>query len=158
MESKNVSSLLRTFSQAADRLNAESDSANATISAIEQQLIEASVGIEVWLRRALLSNDAQGSTRGETIQTTNWLGFAKVDGEWCLATKPMRFVSGFFQGDESCPYQNEYADGDPVRLLRSSRQLRVAALEVLPDLIELLTEEAERYTHTIKDAKHLVQA
>lgn len=156
MAPKDVTSLLRTFSNAANRLNAESDSANAIISAIERQLVQANVGIEVWLRRALLSTDAEGSTGGETVHTTNWLGFAKVDGEWCLATKPMRFVSGFFQGDTSCPYQNEYAAGDHIRLLRSSRQLRVAALDALPDLIELLTEEAERYTQTINDAKQLV--
>jgi hypothetical protein len=156
MVSKDIPSLLRGFSRAATRLNAESDSANATLSAIEEELVEANVGIEVWLRRGLLSTDAERSTAGETIQTAHWLGFAKVEGEWCLAIKLMRFVSGFFEGDSSCPYQDEFGAGDPVRLLRSSRQLRIAALEVLPELIELLTAEAQRCAQTITDAKQLL--
>ncbi len=155
MASKDVASMLRRFSSAATRLNADSDSANATISAIEKHLVDENVGLEVWLPQVVTSADPEGSTLEKTWAATR-LGFTKLDGEWQLAVKPVRFVTGFFEGDTSCPYQEEFVAGDPVPLLKSSREIRIRALKLLPDLIEQLTEEAERCSDTIGEAKRLL--
>lgn len=156
MVSKDVSSLLRNFQSAATRLNAESDSVNETITSIEQRLVDANVGVEVWLQHALLPTDSEEVAYRETSRTIQWLGFAKLDGKWCIAVKSMRILDGFFEGDTSSPFRNILAAGDPVRLLSSSRQLRIAALQLLPDLIELLTEEAERCRRAISEASQLL--
>jgi hypothetical protein len=155
MAVKDVSSMLRKFSSAATRLNAESDSVNITIAGIETQLVDANVGLEVWLRQVVTSTDAKGNAHGKSWTATR-LGFAKIGNEWCLAVKPVRFDAGFFEGDTSCPYQEEYADGEPMRLLKASRQIRIRALELLPELVEQLTLEASRCAEMISNAtKHL---
>ena len=44
-------------------------------------------------------------------------------------------VEGFFEGDTSCPYRNEYSSGDRTPLLRASRAVRIEALKHLPELL-----------------------
>jgi hypothetical protein len=149
-------SLLAKLDENAARLNAASDSLNLILTTVEQRLAQANVGVEVWLRQALASTEAEGSTGGETTWTAQFLGFAKVNGQWTLAIKSTRFVSGFFEGDTSCPYRNGYKDGEPIRLAKASRELRIQALEHVPALIELLSQEANRCIETIDNAKRLV--
>jgi hypothetical protein len=155
MAEASLATLISKFTDTAGRLNTASDSVNSVLRTVEDRLVQANGGVEAWLRSALTSTDAEGSTRGETVWISTFLGFAKLDSEWGLAVKLIRFVSGFFEGDTSCPYQNEYKAGEPVRLLKSSREIRIAALEKLPELIELLTAEADRCISTIEHAKTL---
>jgi hypothetical protein len=155
MAEANLSNLLSGLTSAAERLNRASDSVNAVISTVEAQLVTANVGIEVWLWEALGSTDAVEPTRGEMSWIAQLLGFAKVNGNWCLAVKSTRFVSGFFEGDTSCPYQNEYLEASPSPLLQAPRAIRIAALDHLPKLVELLTAEATRYTESIERARAL---
>jgi len=147
---------LSELERKAQRLNQASDSLNLILSQVEERLVHANVGVEVWLRKALASTDSEGSTHGETTWSSQFLGFAKLNGRWCLAIKPTRFASGFFEGDTNSPYQNEYSDGAPIPLSKASRDLRIAAVEVLPDLINLLAEETDRCVRTIERASDLV--
>ena len=116
MAGNDVSSALRRFTDAANRLNTESDSVNETLAGIEAQLVDANVGLEVWLRQPLTSTDPTGDAYDRSWTATR-LGFAKIGGEWCLAVKPTRFDAGFFEGDSACPYEEEYADGEPTRFV-----------------------------------------
>lgn len=149
------SALLSQFTETAGRLNSASDSLNSILSTIEKRLVEANVGVETWLSSDLVQSDSEGSSGGETTWTSQVLGFAKIEGEWGLAVKPVKHVSGFFQGDDNCPYGMRYKDGEPVRLLKASREIRIKALEAAPQLIKQLTEEADRYIQTIEQAKSL---
>lgn|SRR5262245_1061994 len=149
-----LASVLGSFEAAASRLNEESNSVNTLLAKIEGQLVSANAGIETWLTgQPLSSSDASGSTEGETAWTEQCLGFAKLNGKWCLAVKSIRVVSGFFEGDTNCPYTNKYVNNSPVPLAQAPRALRIAALELLPELIKQLTEETESATAQIRDSK-----
>ena len=63
------------------------------------------------------------------------MGFSRINGNWVLAIKSIRHVSGFYQGDTDCPFTNEYVDNDPEPLLETSRELRLTALKVLPEFL-----------------------
>ena len=149
--------LLSRFATSAERLNKASDAVNLILAKVEKRLAERNAGVEYWLRHALNSSDAEGSTRGETSWTAKVLGFAKVNGTWCLAAKPVRYVSGFFEGDTSCPYQNEYKAGEPIPLLKAPRDIRISALSLLPNLVQEMTEAAEACVKTIDEAKQFAQ-
>lgn len=159
MAGSDFSSALDRFTSASARLNAESDSVNAIILDVEQRLVAANPGAECWLDSALTASDHERSARGETTWTVHLLGFSKVDGEWCIAVKPRTYVTGFFEGDTACPYRDEFVAGDTVPLLNASRDLRIAALSLLPELIESLAEIVEHYNRTISETKgRLVRA
>lgn len=155
MTHNEIAAVMAEFSKVAAQLNQESDAVNSILASVERQLIDANVGIEVWLR-ALDSTDPE-QLRGERVWVAQILGFAKIQNEWCLAVKPMRYATGFFEGDTSCPYQEEHSAGEPLRLLSASRDLRIKALRHLPELIAKLSEEAQAYIDTINDAKLMVR-
>jgi hypothetical protein len=156
MDVANLTVLLSRLSEAAGRLNRASDSINQRIANVEARLVEANIGIDAWLQHPLASSEIARSIHGDDSWSSQFLGYTKVDGEWCLAVKVSRFEHGHFQGDSSARYQNEYKEADPVRLARAPRDIRIAALEQIPELVQLLTEEADRRAETIEKAKTLM--
>jgi len=142
----------------AARLNDASDNANRVLASVETRLVNLNIGLEVWYAPAIDSADSEGDlgpykTSSRVIQV---LGFARVDGKWCLAVKPIRVVSGFFQGDMDCPFENQYAAGPPSPLLKSSRGLRLAALRAMPKLLAQLNEQMASTIHDLEDAANPV--
>ena len=84
----------------ATRLNEASDHANRVLTALEQRLVNLNIGLEVWYPKPLDTTVSEGDfgpheTSSRVIQV---VGLARVDGKWCLAVKPIRVVSGFYQG------------------------------------------------------------
>jgi hypothetical protein len=152
-----LSQSLAVFESAAQRLNQASDSLNDILSTMEKRLATANAGIEAWGGRALTSSDAEGSVRGQTEWVEQRLGFAKLNGKWCLAVKGLRIVTGFFEGDTSMPYQNEYVADEPSPLLNAARDVRIAALRELPNLIAALTDRARAAAETIDEAANGVR-
>ena len=144
------------LTKAAAQLNKESDALNATLRSVETQIVESQVGLEVWMEKCLSSQEEE-RRGGENGWTSQFLGFARVDDDWCLAIKTRRYETGFFQGDTSAPYQDQSAVGKPVRLDQSARQLRIAALTQLPDLLEAIAEEAAASAEIINEAKALAE-
>ena len=120
-------------------------------------MVAANVGVEVWLQRSLIQTDAVDSTPpGEAVWIAQRLGYANVNGKWGLAVKAMRIHSGCFEGDTSCPYENEYVQNEPIPLAQASREARLAALQRLPDLIEALEDKAKEALKTIAAVTKLV--
>jgi hypothetical protein len=150
MAEADLTNLLPGLTNAAERLNRASDTANAIISSVEARLVSANIGIEVWLSDALNSTDTVEPNPGEMSWISQFLGFAKVNGSWCLAVKSTRFVSGFFEGNTACPYQQEFLAAAPTPLSQAPRAVRIAALEYLPKLVERLIAEATRYAESIE--------
>jgi hypothetical protein len=151
-----VVSKMTELKERAARLNAATDEINALLAGVEQQIVDTKIGIEVWLPNALSASDETGSTGGETQQVIERLGYAKVGGSWCLATKKVSVVSGYFEGDPSCPYTNEYVSSEPEPLKRSSRDTRIKALELLPALLDRLAERADESLRVIESAKEVL--
>jgi hypothetical protein len=146
--------LFARLEERAAQLNAASESVNAIIGVVEARLRNANVGLEVWLDRTLSADDVE-SAPGTQACVIQRLGYARLEGEWCLAVKPVRVENGFFEGDTSAPYHNEDWAGEAVRLSKTARSIRIAALAALPALLERIIDEAEACVGTIQEAKRL---
>ena len=155
MATANVDRALEALESHAGRLNRVSDEANEKLVEIENRIVKMNIGMEYWYSPAVKRDDATGtfSREGTSEELIQVLGFARVAGRWCLAIKPIRLVKGYFQGDENCPFEDQYAGGDIVPLLKTSRDLRVAALLVLEDFLARFTEHVVSATEAIKKAK-----
>jgi hypothetical protein len=157
MSDNSVSSLLSRIDAASSKLNTASDQANAVLKMVQEHLVSSQFGIEVWWFDRPIEDSVDEGHLGPFDQRTSHakiLGFAKVDREWCLAVKPIKFVSGFYEGEMDCPYTNTLADGADVSLLKSSRDLRIAAAKVLPDFLEFVVgavaQTAEQVDESIR--------
>ena len=153
--SDEFASKLAALDTTAARLNKASNSINDSILTVENFVAGLGVGLEVWLRTAVTKGDAEGSPRGESVWSEQRLGYSRLNGKWCLALKWFRVHTGFFEGDTNCPYQNEYSDGEAIPLTQASREARIAALGLLPDLVSELNAAAETALEKIEKANQL---
>ncbi|ROZ61491.1 hypothetical protein [Ramlibacter sp. WS9] len=154
-----IQSLFPSLEAKAARLHTASDSANELLSSIESRLIQLNLGVEVWFSRPIDSTDQEGDigpneTSSHVVQI---LGFAKAEGKWSLAVKPMRAVSGFFQGDMDCPFVNHYADGPVTPLLKASRALRISAMTVMPEFLVEIEKRVDELVDSLDGAASKIQ-
>lgn len=153
MSSLDLSRIFEELESSANELNAASEIVNETLSNVEQKLRRLNFGFEVWLERPLHQSDSTGGI-GLHEKSTDFidiLGFAPVDGKWSLAVKRIKRVSGFYQGDEACPYTNEYADAAPALVINQSRNIRMSAHELLPDFLVLVLERIREKKQKISE-------
>jgi hypothetical protein len=137
-----IHACLASFSEAAQSLRQISDDLNTLILTVEAALIDANVGLEVWVRQPL-SEMSKEEGRG----TPFWrqLGFAKVNGKWCLAVREL--IGTPEEYDEEYPCSRE-----ETPLLQASRYDRIASLRLLPALIKAVEGAAKMATQDIENA------
>jgi hypothetical protein len=86
------------------------------------------------------------------------LGFAKVGGQWHLAVQSV--IKQLHSEDTGGGQYEEYwrirESEEPTLVSQGSRDLRIAALEELPDLIRQLTAKALQAIKTIDRAQKLI--
>jgi hypothetical protein len=160
MAEATIHTRLASLVQAAESLNRVSDSLNTTLDAVEKQLNAAHIGLEVWLSKGLatvLSNTSL-EPRNEPIHgridraLCRELGFTKIHGKWCLAVRGTEHSSGYYQGNADCWGTDSHVVEQPIPLTQATREERIAALEILPELLEALEHRAVKATQTIEEA------
>jgi hypothetical protein len=118
---------LDLLSSVSDSLNKASDLLTARISEVEAALQRYRLGIDAWVPLAEFSN---GPVNPALIQE---LGYGRYGGKWGLLVVEY--------------YDDAEGPEDEVKqtLLReSSRDIRLAAVDKLPDLIQKIVQEAQK--------------
>lgn len=146
--------LLQEFQKAAVDLNLKSNGINVTLFQCELALVNANAGIEYWSRKELLSSEPDTDEGGKRFRETARLGFAKVDGEWHLAVQPV--TKEWYEEDIGDQGWQIASTEKPMVLSQASRELRIAALEELPDFIAKLTAKARQAIKSIESAQKLI--
>jgi hypothetical protein len=113
--------------ETAAHLNASSESMNTLFRCVEKALIEANIGLEVWVKEG-------GITLGFARHTHNW---------HLLIRRPRELEEG--EGGEQA-----------YLLTNATRMERMAALQQLPQLIGALQEAVDSMLVTIEEAKRLI--
>lgn len=139
----------------AEALNEETDSFTESLSRLERQLRQLNLGIECWV--PMLEVARSGSPAGRETYIRTLLGYAKTEEGWGFAIKEVRVERGYYQADLDCPYENEYDEGQPKPLLKSSRQLRLQAARRLGELLDALKNTGESFLSSIQEARKLTK-
>ena len=138
---------VRYLKEIANKLNKESDELQGILSTVNKKLAELNLGLDVWCRfkSELLCKTGNGA----------WmLGYTKVqDDGWCIAVKEIEFRVDYVGTPEE-EWHIE-AESEPISLLKAPREVRIAAAEILSDLIDALKEEAERSVKAIEKARKI---
>ena len=124
---------INELSDLSRKLNQKSDQINSIIESINQKLLKLNLGFEAWVK------DGDGV----------WLGYDKAAryrkdgnasvyiGEWQLVTR------------------RDLTDGwSSESLLAASREVRVAGLKLVPQLLDALKEKATDMIATIEQAEN----
>lgn len=145
MSESNLKCLFSSLKSQANQLNSAAESTNEALELSQEQLRALHIGIEIWFSKPLERSDTTGGIQPHDISTEylTILGFAKIAGKWCLASKKIRQDSGFYEGDIGCPYTNEYLETSPEPLLNQTRHLRLNALKALPDFLAEISEKID---------------
>jgi hypothetical protein len=139
----------------AGKLNAESNDLNKTITSLNARFAEINVGVEVWLPLS------QGGLRynrrvspPEKYEENTFLGYGKVgpDEKWQLAVREDTLTYNW-DNDEKEEYVVTESDCTP--LLKASRDIRIQAMELVPELLEALKRAAQEKLRIIQGAKKL---
>jgi len=140
----------------AKQLNEKTDEINKTISTINEKLARLNFGIEVWLDNpwnALSSSTRdQGKTR---VRDVSYLGYDRLGDKWQLAIKDVEEEITLDENGDECV---EQLNPEYVALLQASRDLRLAALKKLPELLDELKIRGQHILNTIADAEQLAES
>jgi hypothetical protein len=150
-----TSSHLAELSNLAQTLNKETDSYTAALTHLENKLRKMNLGVEGWV--TVDETDFSGTPmRSSTMRTM--LGFAKtVPDGWGIAVKEVRVERGFYEGDESCPWEMSYEEDQPKALLKSSRELRILASRRIEALLSELRDQARAAIKSLQEARKVAE-
>lgn len=130
MASSVSAALLKQLSAVSQTINDASDELNEQIRTIEAALASYNLGVSAWVRvRDVPQREYSNGQLTEYTQTES-LGYDRHKGKWCLRVGAW------------CP-EFERDLGDWV-LLDAPREMRMYALEAIPQLLEKLFLEASK--------------
>jgi hypothetical protein len=129
-----VEASFRKLSAVASDLNFSSDELGKSISDLDSALKKLNLGIPAWV-----------SFRGNSDPNEGWywsedLGYAKVGGAWGIALRTVKGECGDPEGESVETWL--FNDGP--------RPFRLAAIEVIPKLLEKLSTEADETAKKIR--------
>jgi hypothetical protein len=124
------------LSTVASTLNAASDELTKVVAALDEALKKLNIGLTVWL-----SFRFRGDPDSPGEYDTDQIGYAKVQSTWGLALRRI-------WGNESFDAHQE--DG-PWHFSDAPRELRIAAVDQIPEFIEALSKEASDTTKRVQE-------
>jgi hypothetical protein len=127
---------IRELADLSHQLNSDSDAVNSTIATINKKLRSLNLGIETWFNNPVLE-PLPGDQSRESVGP--FLGYCSVEDEWQLAIR-----------EKPRDWQGDLLRGP---LLKASREVRIAALQYIPALVNQLKNEAQRVLLAIQNAK-----
>ena len=119
----------------ARRLNDGSDQLNRHIAAIDGLLGRLMIGLD-YVHPRPLAEQVTYDTSGKRVIELSYVAYLKTRGSYNLAIKTVKVVESRVASATEQP-------GDVMPLLKAPRRLRYAAVDVLPELVAGLADQAE---------------
>jgi cell division septum initiation protein DivIVA len=136
-----IQSHFQTLSNIASSLNAASDELTSSVKILSDSLKKLNVGLTVWVVFRTRIDDVPH------LYDHDEIGYCKVGGEWGIA---LRSVNGNLARDEHNT-ESLYLFND------APREMRLAAVDRLPALIEALAKEAFNTTKRVQQKAQQVR-
>lgn len=139
-----VEATLKQLASISRSLNEVSDLLSKRIAEVEAALGEHKLGVEAWveLRKESQLSEPDDDGGRHPLTYVEQLGYGKYKGKWGL------LVAGWCEETFDGQCDQEYFLRD------APREIRLAAVEKIPDLLEALAEKAARISQqAIKNAK-----
>jgi hypothetical protein len=133
--SARISNSFKELADSAARLNSASDELAKAILPIDAALKKLNLGVAAWYPYV----DSEDRDSGHYHR--RFIGYAKVGRKWGLA---LSTVSGNFNWPEPVEEEEEWLFND------APRWMRIEALDHIPNLLELLVEQANTFAENLR--------
>lgn len=130
------------------------DPLDSLLKEIEEKLNNRYQGLEVWLPQPILTLSRTGKAIAP-VETQVRLGYSETKRGWGLAIRKVRVEFVAFEANTNRLSAEAFDASDPLSIFDASRQVRIAALKVIPDLVTLVKEKNEGYLDDLKRNKQL---
>lgn len=137
---------LQRLGDSARRLNADSDSLNEAIKRIDALLGQLNVGMEYVHPRPLEERSVVDES-GKRVIELIYGGYLKVDRGYHLAIRTTKVLESRLQLATQTP-------GTTTALLHAPRQLRFAAVDILPELVSGLAAQVDAMVAAMRRRQH----
>lgn len=137
-----VQTRFRELSNLATSLNAASDEFTKIVGTLDEALKKLNVGLTVWL-----SFRFRGDDNEPQIFDQDQIGYAKVSATWGIVLRRI-------WGDEE---RDIYHEDGPWLFKDAPRELRLAAADKIPELIEALAKAASTTTKEVLEKTQQVR-
>lgn len=136
--SNNVSALLKQLSTVSQDLNEASNQLSEQIKSIEAALASQKLGVRAWVEmRRTTESEKASDGRIYGLTRVDSLGYDKYQGKWGLLVAS--WIEEVGEPDDS-----------DVSLLRDApRELRMAAVDAFPKLIQQIADEASKLARDV---------
>ena len=134
--------------QLSKTLNEDSNELTKILGEINSKLNALNLGVEVWLDNQLYEDRLPRDEYGPGMTASGYLGYGKFGDSWGLLVRQTREKE---RGDGELSLESE----NYRFLLESSREVRLSAVDLIPDLITELESEAEETRTAVSKAKEL---
>lgn len=128
-----INERLNQLGQAAQRLNEGSDQLNALISSIDKALGRLMIGMDYLHPRPLQETMSVGRD-GKRVIELSFLGYLRIQSEYHLCIKTVKIL-------ESKVALASESPGNVIPLLSAPRVVRHAAVDLFPELIQVLSHQ-----------------
>jgi prefoldin subunit 5 len=132
----------QALSKIASSLNTASDELTSSVSTLGESLKQLNVGLTVWVTFRTRDDDEEPQ-----CYDLDQIGYAKINGVWGIAIQNV-------YGDES---RNDHHGMGPWLFNDAPRELRLASVDKLPELIEALAKEAFNTTKRVQEKAQQVR-
>lgn len=159
---------LKDLDPLSKRLNAASNELNSSLQTIQDRLNALGIGLEVWLPQALAESEARevpgpavhddADLFWDKVHDTQELGYGRLGDGWALLVRTRRHVERFRTAAGDSEEYNTYVDDSPRPLLKAARDLRVAAVPLIPDLLTAIEQQAQTIIERVEQAKKIADS
>lgn len=132
-------SQFQTLTKAASSLNVASDELTKGVALLDEALKKLNIGLSVWV------NYSFGNVEDPEYDVEQ-IGYAKVQGKWGIV---LRHIWGNEQWDH-------HEQAGPWLFNDGPREMRIHAVDKIPDLIEELAKTASKTTERMREKTEMV--
>ena len=138
------------------RLQAATTELNQALQTIQDRLNTMGIGVEVWVSEALRQSDWRETDRGRRVHISEELGYGRIGDGWALLVRTRTYVD---VPDGHGDWDTEvYGDDSTEKpLLRAARELRIAAVPLIPKLVDALRDESSKIIAAVENAKKIAE-
>ncbi len=154
---------LKDLEPLSKRLNAASDELTQALQTVQERLNALGIGVEIWLAESVTESawsdvlDSREEPTGERQYVATELGYGRHGDGWALLVRNRRYVEG--TDDRGFATTTAYDDEQrETALLKASRAVRVAAVPLIPKLLDEIKAEAEHVISTVEQAKKIADS
>lgn len=150
------------------KLNQKSDALSTTIISLNEKLAKLNLGVETWLTSSAIERgdpyyDYERDPHGDfPLHNETWLGYCRFDElGWALAVKHVALQITNHMDQEAralFTYTPSVVEAEKKPLLDASREIRLKAMKVVPELLDAVKQKAEELLESIDKAEKAAQA